>query len=72
MTDLEEEQPTQQSGRRDWSEEGDDETSLEGTDELGGIASLVPGAESPERSRAGKGGVNPGGTLLRQGQRDPE
>lgn len=70
MTDIEEEQPTQQRGRRDWSDKGKGETSLEDQDELGGEGRLVPSPETVGEANAGEGDGEPGGTLLREGEPD--
>jgi hypothetical protein len=40
MSDIEEEQPTQEPGRRDWNQEGDETASLRGDTELGGRRNL--------------------------------
>lgn len=64
MTDLEEEQPTQSRGRRDWNEKGKDETSLRG-DDLTGDTPLVPSPETQAEAYEGQGDGNPGGGLMR-------
>lgn len=55
MSDIEEEQPTQQRGRRDWDEEGDESASLEGDADLGGRRNLVE-AHSATGTRRLSGG----------------
>lgn len=67
MTDLEEEQPTQSRGRRDWKDEGKDEASLRG-DEMAGSTPLVPTPETQAEAHEGQGDGNPGGTLQREGE----
>lgn len=67
MTDLEEEQPTQSRGRRDYDEEGKGETSLRG-DDLAGSTPLVPSPETQAEAHEGQGDGNPGGTLSREGE----
>ena len=67
MTDIEEEQPTQERGRRDWKEKSSGEATMTGPDELGGTEPLVPSPDTVAEEHKGQGDGNPGGTLEREG-----
>lgn len=66
MSDIEEEQPTQEPGRRDWKEEGDETASLRGDTELGGRRNLVE-----EQSATGSRRLS-GGAPLSPGPKDED
>ena len=68
MTDLEEEQPTQAPGRRDWEDKGRSEASIKGDANLTGDQPLVPTDETVAEEHKGKLDGNPGGTLEREGE----
>lgn len=55
MSDIEEEQPTQEGGRRDWNDEGDEKTSLRGNAELGGDRNLVDAHSATGSRRLSEG-----------------
>lgn len=74
MSDLEEEQPTQERGRRDWSSKGKPKTQapLTGPGAMDGDAPLVPSPDTVAEAHEGKLDGNPGGTLMREGDLDPD
>jgi hypothetical protein len=66
MSDIEEEQPTQDRKRNSWGK-AKPKVPMTGDDRLDGDAPLVPTAETVGEAHKGKLDGNPGGTLMREG-----